>query len=160
MFPIIMSHLSKSLEVRQYLLTLAVLSSYFQIFGLEYADGVGGLYDLVIQTFVRFTAKSCEAIISSTTVLYLLVRKNYKLLVVLHAIILGCSVHIVQFVGVVPINCHSFGTQPDMDSSDNLYHNCHTIFCSPHCTHYQCHCGLCWRLLCPNKFDAIMVRHT
>ena len=60
--------------------TYPVLCS--QIFGLEYADGVGGLHDLVIQTFVRFTAKSCEAIIISTTVLYLLVRKNYKLLIV------------------------------------------------------------------------------
>ena len=80
MFPIIMSHLSKSLEVRQQLVTDADSSCLIcsQIFGLEYADGVGGLHDLVIQTFVRFTAKSCEAIISSTTVLYLLVRKNYK----------------------------------------------------------------------------------
>lgn len=56
-----------------------------QIFGLEYADGVGGLHDLVIQTFVRFTAKSCEAIISSTTVLYLLVRKKLQVIGCLHA---------------------------------------------------------------------------
>lgn len=53
-----------------------------QIFALEYADHVGELHDLVIQTFVNFTAKSCEAIIGSTTVLYLLVRIVYKKVVV------------------------------------------------------------------------------
>ena len=33
---------------------------------------------MIIQTFVRFSAKSCEAIIVSTTLLYLLVRDNHK----------------------------------------------------------------------------------
>lgn len=98
MFPIIMSHLGKSLEVCSYgnwwqSWPHCINSS--QIFALEYADGVGGLHDLVIQTFVRFSAKSCEAIIGSTTVLYLLVRTKYNSSRLFYILSLGYSVLII-----------------------------------------------------------------
>ena len=129
-----------------------------QIFELEYADGVGGLFDLVIQTFVRFTANSLLPILCSTSILYILVNCLIGLSQLTVCLcVLGCSIPFIQCLGAIAVARHSCGSQSDMDCSTHLCHNSNTIICSSHLTCHQCNCWFFWGILCTSQFDATMV---
>ncbi len=83
MFPIIYSYLQKAIEVDlfdssylhdyQWLDLNGLVFFFTQIFTLEYADGVGHPGELVLQTFIRFSALALLPITASSAVIYLLV---------------------------------------------------------------------------------------